>query len=310
MEKRDIILALLVVTVWGTTFTVTKLGLAGISPMLLVALRFTFTAIPAIFFVKSPKIEWKYILAYGLTVGVGQFTCLFYAISIGMPAGIASVVLQSQAFFTIAFARLFLKETLKLKQVIGLILGGLGLYLIGGNIGVEGISTIPIKALFLVVMAAAFWSSSNIVAKHAVNLASSRGEKLNMLSLVVWASLVPPLPLFMFSLLIESPAGLLNTFSNINTVSIFAIFYLALVATLFGYGVWSGLLSKYPAGKVAPIPLLVPVTGLITAYLVLGEKLLKVQLLGVVAILFGIIISIVDFSSLKGNLKVRDSAQN
>lgn len=291
MNRRDIMLALLVVTVWGTTFTVIRLGLDGISPMLLVAFRYTFTVIPAIFFIKPPKIEWLYTFAYGLSVGVGQFTCLFYAIHIGMPAGIASVVLQSKAFFALAFARVLLNEKLKTKQVIGLLIGGLGLYFIGGNIGTDGISLIPFKALLLVIMAAAFWAISNIIARYGANRLISQGEKLNMLSFVVWSSLVPPLPLLFFSLLLESPKALIHTVSNLNIVSVFAIFYLSFCATLFGYGAWSGLLAKYPVGKIAPISILVPVTGLITAYIVLGEQLLKMQWIGVMTVLLGIIIA-------------------
>ena len=108
MKKRDLMLALLVVIVWGANFTVIKLGLAGLPPMLLVALRYTFAAVPAIFFVKRPDISWKYILAYGMAVGVGQFSCLFYAMNIGMPAGTSSVILQSQVFFTLIFAAVLL----------------------------------------------------------------------------------------------------------------------------------------------------------------------------------------------------------
>jgi len=129
MKKRDLMLALLVVVVWGANFTVIKLGLAGLPPMLLVALRYTFAAVPAIFFVKRPEIGWKYIFAYGMAVGVGQFSCLFYAMNIGMPAGTSSVILQAQAFFTLIFAAVLLKEPLRIFHTLGLLIAAVGLFI-------------------------------------------------------------------------------------------------------------------------------------------------------------------------------------
>ncbi|TCO74427.1 EamA family transporter [Marinisporobacter balticus] len=291
MSKKDFVLALLVVTVWGANFTIIKLGLAGVPSMLLAVLRYVFTAFPAVLFIKRPALEWQYCVAYGFAVGVGQFACLFYAMSIGMPAGIASVVLQSQALFTILFASIFLKEGLKRKQVIGLVVALLGLYLIGGNTGSSGLFSIPFGAFLLTLLAAAFWSFSNIVVKQAANRTASRGEKLDMLSLIVWSSLVPPIPLMILALMFDTPQTLLHAISNMNGLSIFAVFYLAFFATLFGYGTWGGLLAKHSAGRVAPLSLLVPVTGLFTAQIVLGEQLSVNQWIGGLVVILGIMIS-------------------
>lgn len=290
MNKKDLTLALLVIIVWGANFTVIKLGLGGVPSMLLAASRYIF-ALSAIAFVKRPAVEWRYVVAYGMTVGVGQFSCLFYAMDIGMPAGIASIVLQSQAFFTILFAAILLKEAVKVRQVVGLVVAATGLYFIGGNVGSNELSSIPLAALLLTLLGAAFWGFSNIVVRYAANRAASRGETLDMLSLVVWSSLVPPLPLLAIALMLDTPQTLFHAISNLNALSIFAVLYLAFCATLFGYGTWSGLLAKYPAGRVAPLSLLVPITGLITAQIVLNEKLSKMQWLGGLVILLGLIIS-------------------
>lgn len=290
MTRKDIILALSVIIVWGANFTVIKLGLGGVPSMLLAASRYIF-ALVAIMFVKRPKVEWRYIIAYGLTVGVGQFSCLFYAMEIGMPAGIASIVLQSQAFFTILFATVILKESVKVRQAVGLAVAAIGLYFIGGNIGTSGLSSIPLGALLLTLLGAAFWGISNIVVRYAANKAADAGESLDMFSLVVWSSLVPPLPLLTIALMLDTPQTLFNAVSNLNVLSIFAMFYLAFLATLFGYGTWSGLLAKYPAGKVAPLSLLVPITGLITSQIVLSEKLSQMQWIGGGVILLGLLIS-------------------
>ncbi len=288
---RDAGLALLVVTVWGANFTVIKLGLGGVPPMLLVALRYAFTALPAIFFVRRPAIGWQYCAAYGLTVGVGQFACLFYAMDIGIPAGIASVVLQSQAFFTLLFAALLLKESLTGSQLLGFGVAALGLFIIGGNVGTAGIAVIPAAAFLLTLLAAAFWGLSNIIVRHASQRAAANGQKLEMLSLVVWSSLVPPLPLLGFALMLDTSRTIMQVLLNLNALSVFAIIYLAYAATIFGFGTWSGLLARYPAGQVAPLSLLVPVTGLITAQIVLGEKLSALQWSGGIVIMLGLAIS-------------------
>lgn len=299
MKKRDFLLALLVVVVWGANFTVIKLGLNGIPPMLLAALRYIFAALPAIAFVKKPDVSWKYIFAYGLTVGVGQFCCLFYAMNIGMPAGVSSVVLQSQAFFTLIFAAVLLKESLKKNQVVGLIIAGLGLCIIGGNVGVSGLASIPLVAFLLTLLAAAFWSSSNIIVKYAAKEAVSKGKTLNMFNMVVWGSLVPPVPFFIIALIVDTPSTLFSVISNLSAISVFSVFYLAFCATLFGYGFWSVLLSKYPTSKVAPLSMLVPVTGLIVSQVVLGEKLTATQWVGASVIIIGLVIFNLGFSFIK-----------
>ena len=291
MKRRDLILALLVVIVWGANFTVIKLGLTGLPPMLLVALRYTFAAVPAIFFVKRPDIGWKYIIAYGMAVGVGQFSCLFYAMNIGMPAGTSSVILQSQVFFTLIFAAVLLKEHLRIFHALGVIISAIGLFFISGNIGSGQMSSLPLGALFLTLLAAAFWGISNIIVRFASKQAASQGKTIDMFGLVVWSSLVPPLPLFIFALILDSPETLLNILLGLSGQSIFAILYLSFLATLFGFGLWSFLLSKYPAGKVAPLSLLVPITGLITARAVLGEQLMPIQWLGCGIIILGLITS-------------------
>ena len=291
MKRRDLILALLVVIVWGANFTVIKLGLAGLPPMLLVALRYTFAAVPAIFFVKRPDIGWKYIIAYGMAVGVGQFSCLFYAMNIGMPAGTSSVILQSQVFFTLIFAAVLLKEHLRIFHALGVIISAIGLFFISGNIGSGQMSSLPLGALFLTLLAAAFWGISNIIVRFASKQAAAQGKTIDMFGLVVWSSLVPPLPLFIFALILDTPETLLNIVLGLSGQSIFAILYLSFLATLFGFGLWSFLLSKYPAGKVAPLSLLVPITGLITARAVLGEQLMPIQWFGCGIIILGLIIS-------------------
>ncbi len=297
MNRRDLAIALLVVTIWGANFTVIRLGLDGMPPMLLASLRFILAAFPAVFFVRRPAVSLRYWLSYGLFVGVGQFGCLFYAMHIGMPAGVASVVLQAQAFFTLLFAAMLLHEPVSLQKVAGLGVAAIGLYLVGGVSDMAG--TITPGALLLTIAAAAFWGISNIVVQKAVSFAAAQGEKLDMLSLVVWSALVPPVPLFGLSLLLDSPATIVRAIGNLNAVSIFSVAYLAFAATLFGYGAWSHLLARHPANRIAPLSLLVPVTGLITARIVLNERLTVIQWSGCLLVVAGLLLAFFGFPGRK-----------
>lgn len=302
MKRKDFILALLVVIVWGVNFTIIKIGLSGLPSMLLVALRYLFTAIPAIFFIKRPKIQFKYVFIYGFTIGVIQFGALFYAMEIGMPAGLASILLQLQAFISPFLAFIFFKEKFNFKQIIGFFIAAIGLFFIGTASGIDGITNIPIIALALTVFSATAWSLSNVIARTSSEKAVAKGDHLDMLSLVVWSSLIPPLPLLGIALLLDTPQTLLHAIYDLNFLSIFSGLYLAYGATLFGYSIWSKLIVKYPLGKVAPLSLLVPITGLLSARIVLLEKLSKMQWIGALVILIGLVVTSVDFAQMKDKI--------
>lgn len=303
MKRKDSIFAFLVILIWGANFTVIKLGLDGVPSMLLVVLRYAITSL-AVFFVKKPNTDWKYIILYGLSVGVGQFSCLFYAMEIGMPASLASILLQLQAFISPFLALLFLKQKIKTKQLIGFMIGAVGLFVIGIGSGTKGVSSIPISALFLTICAPFFWSLANIIAIVASEKASSKEEKLDMLGLVVWSSLVPPIPMLMIALLVDTPQTLFNAVINLNAMSVFSVLYLSLGATLFGYGMWNMLIAKYTISKIAPLSLLVPITGLITARIVLYEQLSKMQWIGVSIILTGLILTSLSLNMVKNYFNI------
>lgn len=291
MKLRDIVLALSVIVVWGLNFAVIKWGVSELPPLLLVALRYCLAAFPAILFVKRPQVKLSWILAYGLTVGVGQFSCLFYAIHIGMPAGVASVVLQAQAFFTILFTALIFKEHIKLSQLLGLVVAAIGLVFISGAIGAANSTSIPLGAFLLTLLGAAFWGLSNIVVRKISLIAAAENKPLNMLSLVVWSSLIPPIPMLGASFYLEKQQLALLSFHSISGSAMFSVVYLAFLATIMGYGLWSMLLAKYSAHKIAPLSLLVPVVGLLTAQFILGERLALIQWMGGAIIIIGLIIT-------------------
>jgi O-acetylserine/cysteine efflux transporter len=306
MKRRDIILALLLIVIWGGNFTVIKLGVSGVPSMLLIALRYMLTAFPAVFFIKKPNISLKHFLLYSLNVGVLQFACLFYSMQIGMPASLSSIITQLQAFISPLLACYVLKEKIKTKQITGIIIAGLGLIVIGVASNSNGLSNIPPIALILAISAPVFWSISNIIARIASEKAIEKGERLNMFSLVVWSGLIPPIPMLTLSLIIDKPQTIINVVTHLSPISIFAILYLAYGATLFGYGFWSVLITKYPISKVSPLTLMVPVIGLLTARIVLKEYLTPMQWLGAFIILIGLIITNIDFKLIKNKFKVTE----
>ncbi|HLA30432.1 MAG TPA: EamA family transporter [Pseudomonas sp.] len=280
MSPKDLLLALVVIIVWGLNFVVIKVGLHDMPPMLLGALRFILAAFPAILFVKRPQIPLRWLLLYGLTILLGQFAFLFYAMSVGMPAGLASLVLQSQAFFTLLFAALFLGERLRLTNLFGLLVAAAGLLLIG----LQGDRLMTMAGFALTIGAASMWALGNIVTRKL--------GKVNLVGLVVWGSLVPPLPFLALSWLLEGPEVIEAALRGISLDSILVLIYLAFGATILGYGLWSRLLSRYPASQVAPFSLLVPVVGLTSSALLLDERLGPLQVLGALLIMLGLLINV------------------
>ncbi|TBU75061.1 O-acetylserine/cysteine exporter [Pseudomonas daroniae] len=280
MTPKDILLAAVVIVAWGVNFVVIKVGLEGVPPMLLGALRFMLAAFPAILFVRRPDMPLRWLLAYGLTISLGQFAFLFSAMYAGMPAGLASLVLQAQAFFTLGFAALFIGETVRRSSLIGLLVAAAGLLLIGSESG----RSFTLAGFVLTLCAAAMWGLGNIVTK--------RIGKVNLVSLVVWGSLIPPLPFLALSLMLEGPAQIETALRTISLNSLLAIAYLAFIATLLGYGLWSRLLSRYPASQVAPFSLLVPVIGLSSAWLLLDEGLSLAQWIGAAVVMLGLLINV------------------
>lgn len=283
MPLKDLSLALLTIVVWGANFAVIKLGVAGVPPLLLGALRFVAAAFPAVLLFRPPRLPLRLYLGYGLLISVGQFSLLFTAIHVGMPSGLASLVLQSQAFFTLVFAAAFLGERWQGSQLAGLLLAGAGLVLIGSSHG----QAMPLLGFVLTLGAAATWAGGNVVAR-----AIARHGPINQLAFVVWASLVPIVPFFALSLAIEGPAAIATALRGFNAQSLGAVAYLAWAATLFGYGVWTWLLSRHPANRVAPFSLLVPLVGLSVGWLVFDEALRPVHWAGGALLMGGLLVNV------------------
>ena len=281
MPLKDWLAALVIVCAWGINFVVIKLALGEIPPLLLGVLRFTFVAFPAVFFVKKPNLPWRTIVAYGLTISFGQFVFLFTAMHVGMPAGLASLVLQAQVFFTVLIAALFLGEGVQRHNILGMAVAVLGLVLIEQG---AAAGSMTMLGFALTLLAALSWGCGNIVAKVA--------GKVDVVGLVIWGALIPPLPFLGLSWWLEGPQAIQASLMGITHVGVAAVAYLALIGTVVGYILWGRLLTRHPARKVAPLTLLVPVIGLISASLFLDEHLQVVQWLGGAIVMLGLIINV------------------
>ncbi|PNI00553.1 EamA family transporter [Vibrio diazotrophicus] len=286
MSVRDRFLALAIVLVWGLNFVVIKVGLQGMPPLLLAGLRFAFVALPAIFFIKRPQVPLKWLVAYGLTINFLQFSLLFWALKVGMAAGLASLLLQAQAFITLGFGVLLLKEKVRIHNMIAVSVAGAGIYLLAAAQGHDSTS-LTLFTLVLIIGAAAFWALGNIVNKVIM-----QRYPVPTMSLIVWSALVPMVSFFISSYVIEGPELIVESLVNIEWHNVFSIVYLSLLATILGYGGWSYLLSRYETSMVAPLSLLVPVFGLLSAWILLGESLGLYQIIGVIVIAMGLVINV------------------
>jgi O-acetylserine/cysteine efflux transporter len=286
LAPRDLALILAVVALLGFSFVPIKVGLREMPPFALAALRFLFAAVPLVFFVRRPRMPASIVIAYGFAIGVCQFGLLFLALNLGMPAGLSSIVIQVQVFFTIGLGVAFLDDRLHRENLVGALAAALGVGVLGiYKLGTGAQSTFI--GLLLVLAAAFAWAAGNIVAKRA-----AREHEADMFALVVWSSLVPPLPLAAASYFFEGGAAALHAVLSASALAWGCIVFLSYVATLFGFASWARLLHRYPTALVSPFALLIPVSGLASGAVFLGESLAPLQALGVALVLAGLIMNV------------------
>ncbi|OKI97266.1 EamA family transporter [Kitasatospora sp. CB01950] len=260
MAPRHVALAVVIAALWGLNFVLIKVGLHDFPPLLFCALRFAVVALPAVFFIGPPRVAWRWVLAVGVVLGVVKFGLLFLGMHAGMPAGLSSLVLQGQAGFTALFAAGLLRERPAPLRMAGLGVAFAGIALAALDHGVHG----PAGAFALVIAAAVAWGLANVLTRKAA--------PPDALRWMVWVSAVPPLPLLGLSLLVEGPTEDWAALRGITWGGAGVVLYVGLISTLFGFVAWSHLLSRYDASAVAPYSLLVPMFGMSSAALLLGER--------------------------------------
>ncbi|MCJ2022329.1 MULTISPECIES: EamA family transporter [unclassified Methylobacterium] len=279
MTLRDVLAALLVVTILGLAFVAIKAGLETVPPLTLCSLRFAFAAVPAVLVIRPPHAPALLVTAFGLALGVGQFGLLMTGIQLGMPAGLSSLLIQTQVPFTVALAWAVLGERPRTLQVLGGVVALLGV----AAVALERGGDAPLGPLLMVVGAALGWASANIVVK--------RIGRVDMLALMVWSSLATTPPLLALSLIVEGPAAFAGL-AHPSWAAIGSVAFQAYPTTLLAFGLWSRLLTRYPAATVTPFALLVPVAGILSTHFVLGEPLSASIVAGGSLILAGIALSL------------------
>ncbi|WP_141807797.1 EamA family transporter [Nocardia bhagyanarayanae] len=282
MTNRDRLLGLTVVLLWGLNFIAIRVGLDHFPPLFFAALRFAVLAVPVLLFVPRPNVPLRWLLLYGTGFGVLQFAFLFTAMREGMPTGLASLVLQSSAPFTVVLGALLLGERLRPIQLGGLFVAVAGIVVIGA----DRVHVAPLLPLLLTLAGGLGWAFGNIGSRLA---AASR--EVNPLHLTLWMTVVPPLPLFALSALAEGPAtgwhALTDIASPTGWPALVGLAYIVALGTVVGSGLWTFLMSRYPAGAVAPLSLLVPVIGIAAAWAFLHETPTASQLLGGLIVITG-----------------------
>lgn len=280
MPIRHVGLALLVVAIWGFNFVVIKLSVEALPPLLAAALRFLFAALPAVFFVRPPKAPWYIVMGFGLAFGFALYAFLNLSIAWGMSAGLSSLVLQVQAFFTMALAFVLLGERASRNQVLGALVafGGIAV------IATERLGATALLPLLMTLLAAFAWGLANVLTKKA--------GKVNAVSFTVWGALAAPLPLLALSYVVEGPTAIVGAITGFSWSDAALIAFLAYPATLLGGAIWSFLLGQHKASVVAPFTLLVPITGMLSGYLVLGEIITPIEIAGAGLVIAGLVVTL------------------
>jgi O-acetylserine/cysteine efflux transporter len=282
MSSRDRLLAVFVAVLWGLNFLAIHATLGQFPPVFAGALRFAVIAVPTILFVPWPKVKVRYLLGYGLGFGTGQFAFLFIAMDTGMPTGLASLVLQASAPFTVLLGAVFLRERVTPRQLAGILLAVAGMTAIAW----QQAGNAALLPMVLTVLAALSWAFGN--------LSTRRAEPDNPLHFTLWMSVVPPIPMFALSLVMEGPGAQWHSLTTLGTpaglTALGGLAYVVLFGTIVGSGIWTTLMRRNPAGVVSPFSLLVPVVGLTASFLILGERPTGLEITAAVVVIGGVLL--------------------
>lgn len=282
MTFKHCLLAASVAVMWGLNFLAIDFSLDQFPPFFLVALRFAVLAIPALLFVPKPDVKFRWIIGYGMGFGLLQFLFLYWAMAAGMPADLASLVLQASGPFTVLLGMTFLRERVSGPQLAFLLLAMAGLGVVGWQRLDSSASLLP----FLLTLAGAFgWAIGNICNRQA--------HSVEPVKFTMWMSVVPPVPMFLLALVVEGPATIGHSLTTLMAptgwLGLAGLAYTVVIATILGSGIWSWLMSRNPAGVVAPFSMLVPVVGMSAAWFVLGEKVSLGEMCGAVLVIIGVL---------------------
>lgn len=279
MPIKDILIIIAVTVIWGLNFSVSKIGMEHVPPLFLNAFRFSVVALMA-FVIPRPSVDWRIYAGIGVFIGVIKFSLVFVGINLGLGAGLSSVVIQGQVFFTIILAFLLYKERVQNYQIIGLLIGFAGLMVMsfddGGDFNFLG--------FVLTVIASLMWGIANMFFR--------RTGSTEAVAVIVWASVVALVPLWLLSAFFDGPEVIIDSFQSINLEVTLVVLFASIFSTVFAYSMWGKMLSKYRAADVTPFALLIPVSGLLGGVFIMKESVSFTAMIGIVIIMVGLVISI------------------
>jgi O-acetylserine/cysteine efflux transporter len=279
MKKYDLLIGIAIMCLWGFNFSVIKLGVNNLDPLVLTALRFFFAVVPLIFFIKKPAVKWRYLITYGLTFGVGVWGMATWAIDAGLSAGMTSLLLNLSVISSLIFGRIFLHERITLAKGLGAGLSLVGLFLI---VMVEG-GSISWLGLVLILAASVFWSINGLLLKLA--------NTTSIFAFNIWSMVFAPIPLLLLAWLTHGPEVIIGLANDFNLEVLFSVLFQAYPTTLLGYWVWNKLIVKYSLSIVAPLTLLVPIFGLLGGFIFYDEAISSAQIVAAILIILGLFIS-------------------
>jgi len=275
MKPADVSLAVMVAVIWGLAFVASRIALDEFSPALMTALRFAIAAVPCLF-VRKPDVSWPLLIAISGTLFLGQFLAQAYGIARGVPVGLTSVIVQSQALFTIAFAVIAFRELPTPIQTLGIGIATAGLLMICGTVGFD----FSAGAFAVLMISPVSFAIGNLLLRQA--------REVPMFDLFAWLCLVPPLPLLALALATDGPQATLNSLIQMSPTGLVCMLALGAISTSIAYWLWGRLLRDYPAAQVVPFALLVPFVGAAASAIVFGERFGPLRLAGMVIVVCGI----------------------
>jgi O-acetylserine/cysteine efflux transporter len=277
MKPADVFLAILVAVTWGLGFVASRLALDELSPALMTAMRFAIAAVPCLF-VRRPNVSWAVLIAISGTLFLGQFLAQSWAIAHEVPVGLTSVIVQSQALFTVAFAALAFREIPTRMQMAGIGVAAIGLLMICGTVGFD----FSVGAFAVLLISPVSFAIGNLLLRRA--------RDVPMFDLFAWLCLVPPLPLLALALMIDGPKSIWQSLAQMTPTGIASMIFVGVITTCLAYWLWGRLLRDYTAAQVVPFALLVPFIGAAASSIVFGERFGPLRLAGMVTVVGGIAI--------------------
>ncbi len=281
LERYDLIIGILVTVMWGCNFVVIELGLQELDPFALTFLRFLFCAFPAIFFVKKPQdVSWLAMCLYGIIFGCGLWWTVNFAMYNGLSAGMSSLFLQFSAFFTIALSYLFFKEKVSLTQFLGAVISFIGLSMVIFFTSEKS----TLIGIMLVLLASIAWAVCNLIVKTT--------KPKNMLAFIIWTSLFSAPAVLVMTLITKGFEPFANLDEIMNAKAWFSVLFQAYITTILGYMAWNNLMKKYPATSIAPLSLLVPISGIFSSWLFFSDVITVDKGISMFVVLVGLAIFI------------------